>query len=129
MIYNLLQYLIVNLPLIVFIANGWSPDSDEDSVMVSDTGGDPKHFYLRTDWAVQIISRAMNVNVAKENVDNIYSLLKNKFGITFPEITVNGVVYPAVKTYQISPLQTPGYLGADEKHLEMFSFNLIITTK
>jgi hypothetical protein len=129
MIYNLVEYLITELPSIMFTANGFNPDSIADEVMVRDSGGDPKHWYDRTDWTVQIISRSMNVDLAKRNVDAVYNLLKNKFGVQLPAKTVAGVVYPAMQTYQISPTQTPGYLGADDKHLEMFVFNLIITTK
>jgi len=128
MIYNLVQYLIVNLPLINFVANGFGPDSEQDIIMVSETGGDVQHWIDRTDWAVQVISRAKNMNIARKNAYSVYNLLKNKLEFMLPEVTVDEVVYPAVKTYQTSPLQSPGYLGADEKHLEMFSFNLTITT-
>ena len=128
MIYNLLQYLITNLPLINFIANGWNPDSDQDAIMISETGGDPKHFYDRTDWAVQVLSRAKNVEIAKENIDSVYILLKNKFGLVLPEIAVGGITYPQMIAYQVSPVQSPSYLGATPEHLEMFSFNLIIVT-
>lgn len=129
MIYNLAQYLIVNLTSINFVTNGFNPDSDQEAVMISETGGEPQHWYNRTDWAVQVISRSLNVNVAKQNAESVYNLLKNKFGVLLPEVTVDEVVYPAVQTYQISPLQTPNYIGADDKHFEMFSFNLTITTK
>ncbi len=129
MIYNLTQYLIVNLPSIAFIVNGFNPDSQKDEVMISETGGETKHWYNRTDWSVQVISRALQMNMAKRQIDDVYELLKNKFGLLLPEVTVDALVYPAMQTYQISPMQTPGYLGADEKHLEMFSFNSIITTK
>lgn len=128
MIYNLTQYLIINLAAIDFIANGWNPDSSKNSIMIRETGGDVKHFYNRTDWTVQILSRAEEVNIAKENIDNVYNLLKNKYGVLLPEVIVNSKTYLAVKTYQISPLQSPEYLGADEKHLELFSFNIIVTT-
>jgi len=128
MIYNLVQYLIVNLPLINFVANGFDPDSEQDIIMMSETGGEVKHWIDRTDWAVQVISRAKSMNTARKNAFSVYNLLKNKLEFMLPEVTVDGVVYPTIKTYQTSPLQPPGYLGADEKHLEMFSFNLTITT-
>jgi maltose-binding protein MalE len=129
MIYNLVEYLRLQLPTLNFIANGWDPDSEQNSIVINDTGGDPNHWIPRTDWAIQIISRANSVTLAKEQADTVYNLLKNKIGITLPQVTVNDIVYKAVKTYQISPMQTPGYLGADEKHLEMFSFNIVLITK
>ena len=128
MIYNLAQYLIVNLATINFVVNGFSPDSNQDEIMISETGGEPQHWYDRTDWTVQVLSRAKNVNTAKKQIDDVYEKLKNKIGLSLPEVTVAGVVYPAVQTYQISPIQTPGYLGANEENMEMFSFNLIVTT-
>lgn len=128
MIYNLAQYLIVNLPTINFVVNGFSPDSNQDEVMISETGGEPQHWYNRTDWTVQILSRGKNVNVAKKQIDDVYEELKNKFGLLLPEVIIGGVVYSAIQTYQISPIQTPGYLGANEENMEMFSFNLIVIT-
>lgn len=129
MIYNLVQYLKTNLPLYVFVVNGFSPDSPQDAILVSQNGGEPQHWYDRTDWTVQFLSRAVSVNVAKEQIDSVYVLVKNKFGLSLPEVTVNSIVYPIVKTYQVSPIQAPGYIGADEKNLEMFSFNVTIVTK
>jgi len=128
MIYNLAQYLIVNLATINFVVNGFSPDSDQDEIMISETGGEPQHWYNRTDWAVQILSRGKNVNTAKKNIESVYNLLKNKLGLLLPQVTVGGILYPAIQTYQISPIQTPGYLGSNEENMEMFSFNLTITT-
>ena len=128
MIFNLVSYLKINLTDIIFYPNGWRPDSEHDSVMVLQSGGDPNHWYDRTDWMMQIISRAENVNNAKSQIDDVYEELKNRYGLELPAVTVNSIVYPLVKTYQISPLQTPGYIGADKANLEMWSFNLRITT-
>lgn len=128
MIYNLAQYLIEKLTTINFVVNGFSPDSKQDEVMISETGGEPQHWHNRTDWAVQILSRGKNVNVAKKQIDDVYEELKNRIGLLLLQATVGGVIYPAVQTYQISPIQTPGYLGANEENMEMFSFNLTITT-
>ena len=128
MIFNLVSYLKINLTDITFYPNGWRPDSEHDSVMVLQSGGDPNHWYDRTDWMMQIISRAENVNNAKSQIDDVYEELKNRYGLELPAVTVNSIVYPLVKTYQISPLQTPGYIGADKANLEMWSFNLRITT-
>ena len=129
MIYNLVEYLRLQLPTLNFIANGWDPDSEQNSIVINDTGGDPNHWILRTDWAIQIMSRANSVVLAKEQADAVYNLLKNKIGITLPQVTVNDIIYSEVKTFQISPMQTPGYLGADDRRLEMFSFNIIVITK
>ncbi len=128
MIYNLRSYLTINLPDIIFYANGWRPDSEHDSVMVLQNGGDPLPWFDRTNWTVQIMSRAENIVNAKKLIDAVYNKLKNRYGLELPAITVGSTVYPLVKTYQISPLQAPGYIGADKANLEMWSFNLRITT-
>ena len=128
MIYNLLEYLVTELPALDFVANGWRPSSPVDSIMVSVTGGEVKHWYDRTDWSVQILSRAKVVTVAKYQIDTVYTKLKNKWETILPEVTVDAVIYPAVTAWQISPIQAPGYLGATDESLEMFSFNLMITT-
>ena len=127
MIYNLVAYLISQLPTLNFVANGWSPESPQDSVMVRQSGGTVGHWFPRTDYNVQIISRAKNTVLAKTQIEQVYSELKNKFGLLLPEVTVDEV-FAAVQTYQISPIEVPGYVGANETHLEMWSLNLIITT-
>ena len=128
MIYNLVQYLTTELVTTSFVANGWMANSPQNSVLVKQSGGDVKHFYERSDWRVQILSRAENIVTSKEQIELVYAKLKNKFGLLLPQVTVNGIIFAAVKTYQISPIQVPGYLGADEMNLEMWAFNLIITT-
>ena len=128
MIFNLVKYLTDQLGTITFYTNGWRPDSEKNSVMVSQSGGESQHWYDRTDWTVQIISRAENTVEAKEQIDSVYDLLKNKFGLTLTAVTVNGILYTAKETYQISPLQVPGYLGTDDANLEMWSFNIRVTT-
>ena len=96
--------------------------------MLRQTGGDVVHHYDRSDLAVQFLSRAGSSVVAKEQIDDVYELLKNKLRILLPEKTVKAKVYPAVQTYRIVPMQVPGYIGADDVNLEMWSVNFIITT-
>jgi len=84
MIYNLRKYLTLNLPDITFYANGWRPSSARDSVMILQSGGDPKPWYDRTDWTVQVMSRAENIVNAKEQIDEVYEELKNRYGLELP---------------------------------------------
>ena len=128
MIYNLVSYLVINLPSYDFVANGFNPDSPQEAIAVSDTGGEPGHWYERTDWSVQFLSRAKSSVEAKTQIDAVYAKIKNRFGLALPAVTVGGTVFPLVKTYQISPIQSPTYIGADKSNLEMFSFNSVIVT-
>jgi len=129
LIFNLVEYLKVNLPTLTFVCNGWIEGSSETSINVTQTGGEPQHFFDRTDWTVQIMSRAKTNVDSKVNIESVYSLLKNKYGLTLPTVTVDSVIYAEIKTYQISPLQIPEYLGMDEKRLYMWVFNLKVVTK
>ena len=128
MIYNLVQYLITELPSLVFIANGWSPDSPIESIAIKQTGGGVSHYDVRTDFSVQVLSRAKSSTIAYKQIKQVFNLLKNRFGLELPSVTVDGDLYVAVQTYQISPMQEPGYIEADEKNLELWSYNMIITT-
>jgi len=128
MIYNLVNYLATQLTSLIFIADSWSVDSAKESILIKQTGGEPKHWYDRTDWTVQILSRAASSVDAKKNIELVYAKLKNRFGLTLPQVTVNGEVFSAVIAYQISPMQAPSSIGADDINLEMWSFNVTITT-
>jgi hypothetical protein len=129
MIYNLVEYCSVQLPSINFTANGFNPDSPIECVAISQTGGDPAPWYDRNDYSVQILSRASSAPVAKENADSVFNLLKKRFGLQLPSVTVNSILYPAITTYQFVWRQEPSYIGADDENLEMWSFNLTVTTK
>ena len=128
MIYNLVKYLSDDLPALSFVANGWEPNSERDSIMVRQSGGTAKQ-YNRNDYMVQIISRAKNVVIAKTQIETVFAKLKYKYGLELTAVTIGVVVHDAVKTYQIAPIELPGYVGADKTNLEMWSFNSVITTE
>ena len=128
MINNLVQFLRTQLPTINFVANGWTTGSDQSSILVMQSGGDPDHYYERTDWRAQLMARDKNSNAAKIQIETVYDLLKNRFHLLLPAVTVNKILYPAIQTYQISPIQSPGFVGADDANLLMWSFNITVTT-
>lgn len=128
MIYNLAQYLITNFPLYNFVVNGSAISSAEDVIDVLDNGGDDSHYIDRQDAAVQIMSRSQVSKTASSvMINDIYNLIKNVFGLTLPAVTVDGVLYPEVKTWRIVPVQRPGYIGSDEVGRFLYSFNVTIT--
>lgn len=128
MIYNLYNYIKTQLTDLSLIVNGWEKDSPEESITMILRVGDPDHYDIRQESAVQFLSRAMDSNIALSNINEVYSLLKNRFGLVLPEVTVGETVFPEIKTYQISPMQSPGYIGSDGANLEMWSFNIMIVT-
>ena len=128
MIYNLVKYLSDQLPALSFVTNGWEPNSERNSIMIRQTGGDQKPFN-RKDYMAQVMSRAKNTVIAKTQVDAVFDLLKYKYGLLLPAVTIGVVVHAAVQTYQVAPIALPGYIGADNENLEMWSFSLTITTE
>jgi hypothetical protein len=128
MLNNLVQYLINQSLDLVFVADALTEQSPKECVLVSQSGGTPAHFHQRTDWTVQILSRAETSIVAKRACERVYDVLKNKFCLVLPAVTVDKVAYPAVTAYQVSPIQAPAGIGADQANLFMWVFNTMITT-
>ncbi len=129
MIYNLVQYLVVQLPALDFVADGFGPNSPVEATTIKNTGGNVDHWYNRSDDAIQILSRAKDTVTAYYNINLVYELLKNRYHLELPSVTVKSILYAAIQTYQISPVQKPGYIGSDDENLEMYSFNITVTTK
>ena len=127
MIYNFVQYIVNNFSLITFTADGFMPNSADDAISIIDNGGTVDHYTGRSDINVQFLSRSKNKVTARQNIQSIFDFIKNRFGVTLPEATVNGETYPSVKAYAIVPIQAPGYIGADETNYEMYSFNVTVT--
>jgi len=128
MTYNLSKY-VSNNSSIVPVTNGENPESTGDRVVLNGSGGDDRSRGLKVDNTVQFVSKANDSVTSKELIEEVHSLLKNRFDIVLPEITVKGTTYPAVIASSILPLQIPGYLGTDNNGLHMWSVNYQITTK
>ena len=128
MVYNLVEYVNIQLPTLIIIADGFANDSPQESLTFIQQGGDEAHFYERGDWAIQVLSRSESVFMAKLNIEQVYNLLLNRIHLQLPEVTVNSIYYPSIMAYQISPVQKPAYIGADDKNLETYSYNMIVTT-
>lgn len=128
MIYNLAKYLIDELPTLSIIVNSFQPDTSETAILLLDNGGTEDPWYNRKEYNAQVISRSPEVTVARLNIYSIYNKLNRRFGLSLPSVTVDGELYPSVIAYQISPNQIPGYLGADDKNLQMWSVNFRVIT-
>jgi len=128
MIYNLSEYVKLN-SVITPITNGFDPESKSESVMLQLTGGEDRSRGLKVDDTVQFISKSKDKVTTYELIQIVYNLLKNRFGIDLPEVTVNSIVYPAVKVWQFIPLQNPGYIGTDDNGLHQWSVNFQVTIR
>ena len=137
MIYNLVEYLSTEFPAETIYANERkviSPATQvpDRNVLVRETGGIEKR--VLTDPTFQIICRDKYSVKARELAYSIYNKLQSekkiggRFGLVLPAVTVGGVLYPAVQTYQISSLAIPQTLGEDAEGRAEFSMNFQIYT-
>ena len=127
MIYNLVEYVRIQLPSIRPIANGRLLTEHLAQVVFNESGGVVNHQFPRTDKTIQITSYNDSGIEGREQLLSVYSLLKNKFRLVLPEVTVDGTVYPEVIAYQVSPIQDVSYSGQDEQGMRMFDFNIVVT--
>jgi len=126
LIYQLTNYLKVQLNTYIFVSEGFLPKSSDNSIAIRQGPGQDSHFDIRTDFSVQIISRNVDIVVGKVAIDAVYNLLKNRFGLVLPTVTVDSVVYPELTTSQITPNQTPSKMGTDENNRWLWVFNSTI---
>jgi len=127
LIYNLVKYLVDGNPGLSYCANGFKENSPDDCTSVNEGQGIEQSWYNREDITIQVVSRALKGTTARINNKSSYNLIKKKYGLTLPEVTVESVVYPAVKTWAIRPVTTPTYIGDDENGRPMYTFNVEIT--
>jgi len=128
MIYNLAKYIDDNTT-IDLITNGYNPATEGDGVNIILSGGSDDSRGLKIDDNVQFLSRSTDQVTAYELIREVFDLLKNRFKILLPEVTVKNKVYPAVEVSQMLPRQTPGYIGTNNNGLHQWSVNFQITTE
>jgi hypothetical protein len=128
MIYNLVNYLLTQLPTIEFVANGFNKQSPDEAMLVQQTGGDHNHRDIRKDYTIQFLCRSRDSVDGKGIAEQVYAEMQNKFRVLLPEVIIATVTYPEVQTAQISPIQLPAYIGTDEEGRHMWSFNMVVTT-
>lgn len=129
MIENLIKYLQTEIPAQTFILNNVNTSTPDNCIMVRQTGGTLTHWYDRQDFTVQFLGRNKDGHLGFIEINEVYNLLKNRIGLSLPEVTVGAITFPEVKTAQISPIQPPGGIGADHEGRYMYSFNITVTTK
>lgn len=132
MIYNLSQYLKTKFPSITIYTNSRIYESSESFVpdqciLILDTGGIEKTNYRYSQNTTQIITRAIDMPKARNMAIEIFEELHGRFGIVLPQITVDSIVYAELQTSQISAIQRPYSLGADESGRYEFvtNYNII----
>jgi hypothetical protein len=127
MVYNLAEYIDQNSDLTLNV-NGFQPDSADTVVSINEGSGDERPWFDRKDTVIQVLSRATDRTTARTNCYVAYNLIKKKYGLTLPEVTVAGVVHAAVETWGIRPVNAPQYAYDDDNGRSIYSFAVEITT-
>lgn len=134
MIYNFVEYLKNEFPAEKFYTNIRATEAGQDFIpdrcfLVNESGGAFKAWTFYTEKTVQVIARDLDAPTSREMAWDIFEKLKTRIGLILPSVTVKGVVYPAIQVSQISAIQEPYNLGADENGRVKFTTNYHIIFK
>lgn len=127
MIYNLVKYITNNTSLTI-IANGFNPNSPDTAISINEGSGIEQSWFDRKDTIVQCVSRSMDKTVSRANAYTIYNLIKKKYKLTLPSVTVNTVVYAQTTGWGIRPVNTPQYAYDDDSGRSVYTFSVEVTT-
>lgn len=125
---NFVNYILTQLPLQKFVQDDFLICSPNNCTAIINNGGTQDGYYERQDFNIQFLTRNDDRYYAKKESQAIYNLIRNKFGLVLPEVTIGGDIYPEIITAKITPNQPPGAIGADDEKRFMYSFNIVITT-
>ena len=125
MIYQLVQYLRNTFPAETIYINERPPASvtPDRNMLVKETGGIPQPWTRYTESSIQIISRDVDTPKARVLARMIFTNITDRFGLILPVATVDGIVYNQVQSAQITAIQEPESIGADDEGRSLFSTN------
>jgi len=131
MIYNLVEHLKTQFANERIYCNARIQVATEDfipdrCVLVTETGGGETPWFQYVRKTVQILCRDFDIPKTRKLAWDIYSFITSRFGLILPQVVVDGVTYPAIQTAQISAMQEPFCLGADETSRIEFTTNFLI---
>lgn len=134
MIYNFVQYLEDEFPSELIYTNTRLLISGQEyipdrNVLVKETGGAEKPWIKYVEKTVQILTRDVDSPKSRKLAWDIYQNITSRFGLVLPAAAVDGVNYPEIQTSQISALQEPYCLGADDSGRIEFTTNYKIIYK
>ncbi len=134
MIWNFMTFLETEFPAETIRVNVKGIVSTDTQVPdriteISETTGVPKPWSEYTEHSIQLKHRALDSPSARSLAWSMYNKIKRRYGQILPEVTVDGEVFPAIQTAQISGNTTPQSLGYDENGRAVFSTNYRIILK
>ena len=127
MIYNLVEYIDNNTSL-TLNCNGFNPDSPDETVCINEGSGNERPWFDRKDALVQFVSRARNKITSRSNAYTIYNLVKKKYHLTLPEVTIGSTTYPEITGWAIRPVEVPQYAYDDDSGRAVYTFTVEVTT-
>lgn len=129
MIYNLVQYLRTQFPAETFYPNERPPEVagiiiPDRNTLIKETGGPIQAWTGYTEGSFQVLSRDLDPPHARELAYLVFDEINvGRFGLPLPVVTVNGIVYNEITSAQITAIQRPQSIGADEEGRSIFSTN------
>jgi hypothetical protein len=93
------------------------------NVLVIETGGQADPWTKYTEKTVQILTRDSATPKARKLAWDIFNKITDRFGLQLPVATVDGITYNSIQSAQITAIQEPQSIGADEESRSRFSTN------
>lgn len=131
MIYNLVEYLRAEFPAEIIYTNARTPIGIDEEIadrcsLIRETGGPEQPWTGYVEKTAQILSRDKDTPKARKLAWDIYNKIQSIFGLILPAATIDGIVYPAIQTAQMSSIQQPYCLGDDGEGRMEFTTNFKI---
>lgn len=123
MIYNLLKDMQNKFPAEKTYANVYDEITIDRCISIRETSGMPEPRTLKNQALIQIKTRDIDAPKARALAYSIFDEYNDRYGITLPQNTVGGTVYPAIQIHQISANTTPQSLGSDDQNRVTFVTN------
>lgn len=125
MIFQIRKYIDDSLGIDTY-ANQLNENILEQHILVLETSSTIEPLTNTTVKGLQILVRDIDSAKSRALAFQVFDLLNNKFGLTLPSITIDGVIYSAVYIDQISANTEPISIGNNENGLAEFSLNFRI---
>ena len=129
--YNIIQYISDELgeeSAADIIVGGFDVRNKEDVTCLTLTGGTKQNdAYALANPLIEIAVRNKSSEKARSRIFELFNLLDNKFGLTLPEYDDGSYQFDAVIVPQISAMQIPNYVGADNNYMHNWTVDLRLT--
>lgn len=131
MFYNLAKYIKNVFPAETIYTNVISKRSVQDNVpdrivLLRETGGGETPDFKFVRKTFQVITRDFDAPDARKLSWDIYEEITSRFGLVLPSVTVDTILYPEIQSAQITAINEPQSLGADDDGRMEFVTNYIV---